>query len=81
MAKRFAEHDGLDLTKTNEEVLATWMKNDIFHKSIDEREGLPQVHLFRRTLLPPMAILAFTMCWHAPSKTLSTATRPCRASK
>ena len=33
MAKRFAEHDRLDLTKTNDEVLAEWEKNDIFHKS------------------------------------------------
>ena len=46
MAKRFAEHDGLDLTKTNEEVLAAWMKKDIFHKYIDEREGCPQFILF-----------------------------------
>ena len=30
MAKRFAEHDRLDLTKTNDEVLAAWEKNDIF---------------------------------------------------
>ena len=52
MAKRFAEHDGLDLTKTNEEVLAAWMKNDIFHKSIDEREGCPKFIFFEG---PPSA--------------------------
>ncbi len=42
MSKRFAEHTGLDLTKINDEVLKEWEKNDIFHKSIDEREGCPQ---------------------------------------
>ena len=42
MAKKFAEHRGLDLTSINSEVLADWEKNDIFHKSIDEREGCPQ---------------------------------------
>ena len=52
MAKRFAEQDGLDLTKTNEEVLAAWMKNDIFHKSIDEREGCPKFIFFEG---PPSA--------------------------
>lgn len=39
MSKRFAEHKGLNLTETNKEVLALWKKNDIFHRSIDEREG------------------------------------------
>ncbi|MGN0224688.1 MAG: isoleucine--tRNA ligase [Prevotella sp.] len=42
MAKKFAEHKGLDLTSINSEVLADWEKNDIFHRSIDEREGCPQ---------------------------------------
>jgi isoleucyl-tRNA synthetase len=42
MAKRFAEHNGLNLTETNKQVLEEWMKNDVFHKSIDEREGCPQ---------------------------------------
>lgn len=52
MAKRFAEHDCLDLTKTNEEVLAEWEKNDIFHKSINEREGCPEFIFFEG---PPSA--------------------------
>lgn len=42
MAKKFAEHRGLDLTSINSKVLADWEKNDIFHRSIDEREGCPQ---------------------------------------
>ena len=52
MAKRFAEHNRLDLTKTNEKVLAEWEKNDIFHKSIDEREGCPKFIFFEG---PPSA--------------------------
>ncbi len=52
MAKKFAEHTGLDLTKTNEEILKDWEKNDIFQKSIDEREGCPQFIFFEG---PPSA--------------------------
>ena len=52
MAKRFAEHKGLNLTQTNNEVLAQWEKNDIFHKSINQREGYPQFVFFEG---PPSA--------------------------
>ena len=41
MAKKFAEHNGLDLVKTNKEILEEWKKNDIFHRSITERDGFP----------------------------------------
>jgi len=51
MAK-FAEHKGLNLTQINNEVLAQWEKNDIFHRSIDEREGCPQFIFFEG---PPSA--------------------------
>ena len=40
MAKKFAEHNGLNLTQTNNDVLAAWEKNDIFHKSIPTATGL-----------------------------------------
>ena len=52
MTKKFAEHSGLDLTKVNNEILQMWNKNDIFHKSIDEREGCPQFVFFEG---PPSA--------------------------
>lgn len=52
MAKRFAEHNGLDLTATNKDVLAEWEKHNIFHKSIDEREGCPEFIFFEG---PPSA--------------------------
>jgi len=42
MAKRFAEPGGLNLTQVNNEMLEKWMEEDIFHRSIDEREGCPQ---------------------------------------
>ena len=42
MARKFAEHTGLDLTKTNNEVLEMWNRTDVFHRSIAEREGHPQ---------------------------------------
>ena len=46
MAKKFAEHNGLNLTQVNNEILEKWMKEDIFHRSIDEREGCPQFIFF-----------------------------------
>lgn len=52
MAKKFTEHNGLNLTATNNEVLAEWNKKNIFHKSIDEREGCPQFVFFEG---PPSA--------------------------
>ena len=52
MAKKFAEHKGLDLVSTNQEILKAWEKKDIFHKSIDEREGNPQFIFFEG---PPSA--------------------------
>ncbi len=52
MAKRFAEHNGLNLTQVNKEILEKWMDEDIFHRSIDEREGCPQFIFFEG---PPSA--------------------------
>ena len=52
MAKKFAEHKGLNLVQTNKTVLEAWEKSDIFHKSIDEREGEPAFIFFEG---PPSA--------------------------
>ena len=49
---KFAEHKGLNLVETNKEVLEEWKKNDVFHKSIDEREGAPEFVFFEG---PPSA--------------------------
>ena len=52
MAKKFAEHNGLNLTQVNKEILERWNSNDVFHKTIDEREGCPQFVFFEG---PPSA--------------------------
>ena len=52
MDKKFTERKGLNLVETNNEVLAEWEKKDLFHKSIDEREGCPQFVFFEG---PPSA--------------------------
>lgn len=49
---KFTERDGLNLFGVNEEVLKEWAKNDLFHRSIDEREGCPSFVFFEG---PPSA--------------------------
>ena len=41
MGKRFAEHGQLDLSQVNKDVLKEWDENDVFSKSMTEREGCP----------------------------------------
>ena len=52
MSKKFAEHSGLNLTEINKEILEMWNREDVFHKSVDEREGCPQFVFFEG---PPSA--------------------------
>ena len=52
MAKRFAEHNGLDLTDVNNKILSEWKRLDVFHRSISEREKCPQFVFFEG---PPSA--------------------------
>lgn len=49
---KFTERDGLNLFGVNKEVLKEWDKNDLFHRSIDEREGCPSFVFFEG---PPSA--------------------------
>ena len=42
MAKTFPEYNGLNLTRTNEEVLQRWLQDDVFNRSLKEREGCPE---------------------------------------
>ena len=51
MAK-FAEHKHFDLTRVNNEILEQWNSLDIFHKSIDEKDGCPHFIFFEG---PPSA--------------------------
>ena len=41
MSKKFTERTRLDLFQVNEEVLRDWDEQDLFHKSMSEREGSP----------------------------------------
>lgn len=41
MNKKFAEYSHFDLSEINKEVLKTWDENDVFHKSLETREGCP----------------------------------------
>ena len=50
--KNFQERSGLNLSDVNKNVLEQWKQNDVFHKSIDEREGCPSFVFFEG---PPSA--------------------------
>ncbi len=52
MAKKFPEHDHLNLTEVNHEILDNWNREDLFHRSISEREGCPSFVFFEG---PPSA--------------------------
>ena len=52
MAKKFAERNHLDLSLINKEVLKDWDANDVFHRSMTEREGCPSFIFFEG---PPSA--------------------------
>ena len=41
MSKKFAEYAKFDLSNVNKEVLKKWKEGDIFHKSLETREGHP----------------------------------------
>ena len=41
MSKKFAEHSQLNLSQVNKDVLKKWDENDVFAKSMTEREGCP----------------------------------------
>ena len=49
---KFAKHEKLNLSEVNREVLAKWDEEDVFHKSITEREGCPSFIFFEG---PPSA--------------------------
>ena len=52
MAKKFAEHSGLNLTKVNDDILEMWREKNVFWRSVEEREGCPQFVFFEG---PPSA--------------------------
>ena len=52
MAKKFAEHNGLNLTQVNSDILEMWREKNVFWRSVEEREGCPQFVFFEG---PPSA--------------------------
>ncbi len=52
MDKKFAEYQKFDLSEINKEVLKNWDANDVFAKSMTEREGCPSFVFFEG---PPSA--------------------------
>ena len=52
MSKKFAERNKLHLSDVNKEVLKMWDEEDVFHKSVTEREGCPSFIFFEG---PPSA--------------------------
>ena len=65
----FKEYKGLDLTGLSAEVLESWKKQDVFHKTLEMREGAPEYVFFEgppsangmRDLPRPTACRAYTM--------------------
>ena len=52
MTKKFAEYKGLNLTDVNNAILQEWKKNNVFERSVKEREGCPEFVFFEG---PPSA--------------------------
>ena len=44
---KFTERNKLDLSQVNKDILSQWNSEDLFHKSIDEREGCPSFIFFK----------------------------------
>ncbi|MDE6174699.1 MAG: class I tRNA ligase family protein, partial [Duncaniella sp.] len=52
MAKRFPEYSGLNLPEINDSVLEKWSAEDVFARTMSEREGCPSFVFFEG---PPSA--------------------------
>ena len=52
MSKRFKEYNGLNLPEVNKSVLEKWGAEDVFHRTMSEREGCPSFVFFEG---PPSA--------------------------
>ena len=72
MAKRFAEHNGLNLTKVNDDILEMWREKNVFWRSsvravrsLYSLRGLPR----------PTVIRVSITCWRVLLRILSTAIR------
>lgn len=67
MTKKFTEYSKFDLSDVNKEILKKWQDGDVFHKSLEIREGHPSF-VFMKVLLQPMVCQVFIMLSLVPSK-------------
>ena len=51
MSKKFTEYSKFDLSNVNKEVLKKWQDGDIFHKSLEIREGHPSFVFYQCVVL------------------------------
>ena len=59
MSKKFTEYSQLNLSEVNKEVLKKWDENDVFSRSMTEREGHPSF-VFTKVLPRQMVCRVFT---------------------
>ena len=75
MSKKFAEYSKLDLSNVNKEVLKKWQDGDIFHKSLEIREGHPSFVFYEG---PPSNLTAsFSDTVRSPFSELRLSPGPC----
>lgn len=67
MDKKFTEYSHFDLSAINKEVLKKWDDEQVFHKSLEIREGAPSF-VFTKDLLRPTVCRVYITSWPVPSK-------------
>ena len=75
MSKKFTEYSKFDLSNVNKEVLKKWKDGDIFHKSLETREGHP-TFVFYEVLHPQTVCRVFTMLSPVRLRIFSAAIKP-----
>lgn len=75
MSKKFTEYSKFDLSNVNKEVLKKWKDGDIFHKSLEIREGHP-TFVFYEALHPRTVCRVFTMLSPVRLRIFSAAIKP-----
>ena len=71
MDKKFTEYSHFDLSAINKEVLKKWDDEQVFHKSLEIREGAPSFVLRKKQTkvhLLPTVCRVYITSWPVPSK-------------
>lgn len=61
MSKKFNEYNGLNLPEINREMRGKWEADNVFERTMTEREGCPSF-VFSKGRLPPTASRASITC-------------------